>query len=118
MSRDVRVSMLLDMYGKMLTEVQYESVDYYYNQDLSLAEIAEIVKKSRQGVHDSIRRAVTILNNFDNALELIKKVDEINSVVESVKEIASQKENKEIIELVDKIPEILNSSKVRLSSAS
>lgn len=117
-SRDVRISMLLETYGGMLTEVQYESVNYYYNQDLSLAEIAEIVKKSRQGVHDSIRRAVAILNNFDDALKLIEKFDNINSIVESIKDNATQHNNTEIVELVTKIPEILNSSNVRLSSAS
>ena len=102
-SRDARVSVLLETYGKLLTDVQHESVDYYYNQDLSLAEIADIVKKSRQGVHDAIRRAVVILNNYDESLKLIDKFEEVNSIIKSIKEIATQIGNTEIVELANKV---------------
>ena len=41
MDKKVEVSMLLQIYGKLLTEKQYRVIDYYYNEDLSLSEIAE-----------------------------------------------------------------------------
>ena len=56
MPKDLHVSVLLDYYGAMLTEKQREVVDLYYNEDLSLAEIAEIAGITRQGVRDSIKR--------------------------------------------------------------
>ena len=41
MAKDLRITFLLDFYGDMLTEKQREVVECYYNEDLSLAEIAE-----------------------------------------------------------------------------
>ena len=51
--------MLLDFYGELLTDKQRECFDLHYNEDLSLAEIAEQLGVSRQGVWDNIRRAET-----------------------------------------------------------
>ena len=50
MAKDLRISFLLDFYGEMLTETQREVVDAYYNEDLSLAEIAQDRDITRQGV--------------------------------------------------------------------
>ena len=50
MAKDLRISFLLDFYGDMLTETQREVVDAYYNEDLSLAEIAQDREITRQGV--------------------------------------------------------------------
>ena len=41
LEKKVQISMLLQIYGKMLTEKQYELANDYYNNDLSLSEIAE-----------------------------------------------------------------------------
>ena len=57
MAKDLRITFLLDFYGDMLTEKQREVVECYYNEDLSLAEIAEEKGITRQGVRDGIKRA-------------------------------------------------------------
>lgn len=57
MAKDLTVSSLLDVYGAFLNEKQRELTEYYYNDDLSLSEIAENVGITRQGVRDSIKRA-------------------------------------------------------------
>ena len=41
MAKDLKISFLLDFYGEMLTQKQREVIEYYYNDDLSLAEIAD-----------------------------------------------------------------------------
>ena len=55
MGKNFEISLLLDFYGDMLTEKQRDMVDYYYNDDLSLSEIAENEGITRQGVRDSIK---------------------------------------------------------------
>ena len=59
------MSLLFDTYGALLTEKQQTYFDLYYNQDLSLAEIAEQEGISRQGVHDAISRSEALLASFE-----------------------------------------------------
>ena len=54
--KDLNIALLFDFYGEMLTEKQKDVIDLYYNEDLSLAEIAEHEGISRQGVRDNIKR--------------------------------------------------------------
>ena len=68
MAKDLRITFLLDFYGDMLTEKQREVVECYYNEDLSLAEIAEEKGITRQGVRDAIKRGEATL------LELEEKI--------------------------------------------
>ena len=57
MAKNLEMTILLDFYGDMLTPKQRDFLDYYYNQDFSLAEIAANVGITRQGVRDAIKRA-------------------------------------------------------------
>ena len=52
--KDYRISYLLDYYGNILSETQKDAIDLYYNEDLSLAEIADHIGITRQGVRDAI----------------------------------------------------------------
>ena len=63
-----RMAMLFDFYGDLLTERQREFYDLYYNEDLSLAEIAENYGISRQGVRDVIVRAEASMTDPDIAV--------------------------------------------------
>ena len=57
MANNVEITILLDFYGDMLTAKQRDFINLYYNDDLSLAEIAENEGITRQGVRDAIKRA-------------------------------------------------------------
>lgn len=70
MSKNLEISVLLDLYGQLLTKKQFDMLDFYYNDDLSLAEIAEQYHISRQGVHDSIKRGEELLLSYENVLHL------------------------------------------------
>ena len=60
--------MLLQIYGKMLTEKQYELANDYYNNDLSLSEIAENNNITRQAVRDVIKKGENKLFEFEEKL--------------------------------------------------
>ena len=59
------MALLYDYYGDLLTEKQRTCFDLYYNQDLSLSEIAEETGVTRQGVHDTLLRAEALLGNME-----------------------------------------------------
>ena len=66
MAKDLYVSALLDVYGSFLSEKQREPVMMYYNEDLSLSEIAENEGITRQGVSDLIKRAESQLRELED----------------------------------------------------
>lgn len=66
-------SMLLDFYGELLTDKQRECCEMHYNEDLSLAEIAEQLGISRQGVWDNIRRADAALAEIEDKTGLVAR---------------------------------------------
>ena len=68
-----RMAMLYDFYGDLLTDRQKEFYDLYYNEDLSLAEIAENYGISRQGVRDVIVRAEATMTEIEDKTHLIRR---------------------------------------------
>ena len=72
-TKNLEISYLLDFYGDVLTDRQKEFYDLYYNEDLSLGEIAENNGITRQGVRDVIVRAEAILTDLEDKTGLIKR---------------------------------------------
>ena len=68
-----RMALLYDFYGDMLTDRQKEFYDLYYNEDLSLAEIAENYGITRQGVRDVIVRAEAVLTELEDKTGIVKR---------------------------------------------
>lgn len=77
------VAMLYDFYGDMLTEKQAQAIELYYNEDLSLAEIAEPLGISRQGVRDNIKRGEKQLRELEEKLGLVKRFMQIGEKLEN-----------------------------------
>ena len=63
--KSVRTDLLLDFYGNLLTPKMRRTCESYYNDDLTLAEIAEAEGISRQGVHDTVKRAEKQLEEYE-----------------------------------------------------
>ena len=76
-----RMTMLFDFYGELLTERQKEFFDLYYNEDLSLGEIAENYNITRQGVRDAIKRAEQQLLEMEERLGLARRFQEIQKAL-------------------------------------
>lgn len=73
MDKNVRICLLFSFYRNMLTKRQMDCVDLYYNEDLSLAEISELLGITRQGVRDNIKRAENTMNDTEERLGLVSK---------------------------------------------
>jgi predicted DNA-binding protein YlxM (UPF0122 family) len=89
-AKNLEISLLLDFYGDMLTSKQHEVIEYYYNDDLSLAEIADNQGITRQGVRDSIKRAELQLLEMEQRLGLARRFREMRSGLEQIRKAASQ----------------------------
>ncbi|MCD7873245.1 MAG: hypothetical protein LUG21_08175, partial [Clostridiales bacterium] len=76
-AKNLEVSFLLDFYGEMLTKKQHDFLIYYYDEDLSLSEIAENEGITRQGVRDAVKRAESQLFDMEQRLGLAKRFTEM-----------------------------------------
>ena len=81
-----RMALLYDFYGDMLTDRQKEFYDLYYNEDLSLAEIAENYGITRQGVRDVIVRAEAVLTELEDKTGIIKRFHKMQGQFAQIQE--------------------------------
>ena len=106
-----RMTMLFDFYGEILTERQREFYDLYYNEDLSLGEIAENYGISRQGVRDVIVRAEAVMTEIEDKTGIVKRfmglknrIDAIEDAAKKLRELNFRRyENPELEEIADTI---------------
>lgn len=84
----VRMLLLFDYYGEMLTERQRMCLDMRYNQDMSLAEIADELGVSRQGVHDNIIRAEAHLQRMEEKTGCVRRYLQSRSVMQEIMDLA------------------------------
>ena len=83
------MSMLFDFYGEVLTEKQKDFFDLYHNHDMSLGEIAENSKITRQGVRDVIVRATQVLRSMEEKLGLVKRYKTMQSGLLEIRDAAA-----------------------------
>jgi len=109
MEKKVEVSMLCQLYGKLLTEKQYDMIDDYYNNDLSLSEIAENNCITRQAVRDIIKKGERKLFELEEKLEIMKrimdqekKIQGILAELSKIQETSSDKKIEKILNNVTK----------------
>ena len=84
MAKQLHISDLLDIYGSLLTEKQQRLLEYYYNDDLSLAEIAENEGITRQAVRDTLKRAAAQLEQTEKLLGIYKQNAAISEKVDEI----------------------------------
>ena len=75
--KNMNIGYLLDFYGDILPERKRQVMKMYYDEDLSLAEIAEIIDITRQGVRDMIKKSTEELLFYEEKLGLAKKLQNI-----------------------------------------
>lgn len=112
MSKNIENAILLDTYGSMLTEKQYDTLSLYYDEDLSLSEIAENMGITRQGVHKCIRTSEEYLTQLEETLGFAEKYrrvcdlcDELTALTD--KSVGSTAEKDKMKALIENIKNTL-----------
>lgn len=82
--KNLEIGLLLDFYGELLSSSRRQAAELYYNEDLSLAEIAEGAGITRQGVRDSIAKAKAQLTEYEDKLGLAEKFRNIESTLSDI----------------------------------
>lgn len=86
MEKNMELSLLLDFYGELLSEKVRKATELYYNDDLSLSEVAEDMGITRQGVRDLIKRAEGNLYGYEQKLGLYKRFLEMQKGLGTLKD--------------------------------
>lgn len=104
MNKNVDIPLLLDLYGNVLSKVQRDNLDLYYNKDLSLSEISDNIGKSRQGVFESIKKAEEILCGIEQKLKFLEKFTQIRNDFSEIENIlnAQNFDKAEILKITQK----------------
>lgn len=112
MEKNVKVSILCELYGKLLTEKQYEFLNDYYNNDLSLSEIAENNKITRQAVRDNIKKGEKKLFEYEEKLLFMKRMfnqeKKIEKVLSELTKIQKDSSDKKVASILESIKKELN----------
>ena len=107
MEKKVQISMLLQIYGAMLTEKQYGLLDDYYNNDLSLSEIAENYDITRQAVRDIIKKGENKLFELEEKLSvmdrMLKQDKKIQQILEELCKIQNSSSDKKIEKILNNV---------------
>ena len=112
MDKKVEISMLCEIYGKLLTEKQYQVISDYYNEDLSLSEIAENNNISRQGVRDIIKKGESKLFEYEEKLQIMKKTQEnektIQLILSQLSKIQDNSSDKKVEKILNEVQKELS----------
>lgn len=98
---------LLDLYGALLTDRTRELMELYLSEDLSLAEIAENLGISRQGVHDAIARGLASLKEFESRLELMSRQRQARQLLDQAFNALRSDDAPSALEPLNRLSELL-----------
>lgn len=114
--KDMRLTLLLDYYGDLLSEHRRDIMEMYYCEDLSLAEIAENTGITRQGVRESLKKSEADLRAFEAKLHLVERIatlqDKCNQYSEILEESANSVTDDAVKKSVQQVAEFLKNLSV------
>ena len=112
MDKKIEISILLDIYSNLLTEKQYDFLNDYYNNDLSLSEIAENEGITRQAVRDNLKKGENKLFEYEEKLSLMRKQimqeEQIASILSEISTLTSKSSDNEIAAVLEDVKKKLN----------
>ena len=87
MAKNLEISYLLDFYGEVLTEKQRDVMEQYYNDDLSLAEIADNFGITRQGARDAIKHGGNTLLELEHKVGFAARYRRVQQTLEELEQL-------------------------------
>ena len=112
MEEKVKISMLCQLYGKLLTKKQFEFIDDYYYNDLSLSEIAENHNITRQAVRDIIKKGEKKLFEYEEKLMFMKRMlnqeKRIEKALSELTKIQKDSSDNQVVSVLESIKKELN----------
>ena len=102
MEEKVKISILLELYGNLLTDKQKDFMDYYYNEDLSLSEIADNNNITRQAVNTILLKSKKKLEEYEDKLKFMKKESNIKKQLEKLEQTGLNKKQNEVVNKIKK----------------
>ena len=112
MEKNVKISILNEFYGNLLTQKQSDFIDDYYNNDLSLSEIAENENITRQAVRDIIKKGEKKLFEYEEKLGFMKRTlkqeKRIGKVLLELTKIQKDSSDRQIASVLENIKKELN----------
>ncbi len=106
MDKILENTLLFDYYGALLTEKQYSTYEMYFNEDLTLQEIANIQETTKQAVSDLLKRTSKNLKDIEDKLKLVEKHETIRKELNNLFEIIENSDFKKQSNIEDKIDNI------------
>jgi len=103
MAKDYNIGLLIDFYGSLLSDRQRDIISLYYEEDLSLSEIAADVGITRQGVRDSVKKSEAILSEAEEKLGLAERFKELSEKMDIIKEKLLGLEDEKLKPVIDMI---------------
>ncbi|MCD7809974.1 MAG: YlxM family DNA-binding protein [Erysipelotrichaceae bacterium] len=100
-----RVNLLMDCYEELLTDKQQQYLSLYYQEDLSLSEIAEELNVTRNAVFDNLKRAVHSLENYEDKLHLLAKHQQRIDLIDRIENV-QQQSNEELDDYLEMLRRI------------
>ena len=112
MEDKIKISILCQIYGALLTKKQLNILDDYYNMDLSLSEIAENNGITRQAVRDILKKGETRLFEYEEKLNIMKKMqkqeEKISIILSELTKIQTKFTDEQIEDILEHIIAVLN----------
>ena len=112
MENNVKISILLEIYGNLLTDKQRALLENYYNQDLSLSEIAENEQITRQAVRDNLKKGENKLFEYEEKLSLMRKQimqeEQIANIISELSKLTTKSSDKEVAKVLEDVKKKLN----------
>lgn len=101
LQKSIRINFLFDIYGTLLTKTQQKMIMLYYQDDLSLGEIAELEGVSRNAVFDSLKKGSKLLEKYESELHILAREEKMITLFEELRKEGLTPHEEEMLKRIE-----------------